>query len=318
LLQALGSSLEAGPKKICVSERESAKRIGGVLPAQRRSFTMPRRIPSFPVSFEISRPTRFSKAESKMYYANEWEDYQKSLHRDDVASTPAAAPVDAPQPTPTPNDNHAIASPITENTEVIAAPASSPASVSPSPTTAHSQLLGPGRRPLLPPDFSRHARRCCICSHPDRDAIEGDFIRWHSVELIAREYKIASRKSIYRHAHCTGLFAWRRRELGRVLEGILENAEHVPLVSSGVIVRAARIYAHLDENGNWFEPAHTNFILTAPAPFLSPLGSDLLANSARAKPRPARRREIRAKSNRNNRSFRKRLKSLNKKEKANS
>jgi len=64
-------------------------------------------------------------------------------------------------------------------------------------------------------------------------------------------------------------FAWRRRELGRVLEGILENAEHVPLVSSGVIVRAARIYAHLDENGNWFEPAHTNFILTAPASSLS-------------------------------------------------
>jgi hypothetical protein len=186
---------------------------------------------------------------------------------------------------------------------------------------AHRRALSIARLwppPLLPPDFSRHARRCCICSHPDRDAIEGDFIRWHSVELIAREYKIATRKSIYRHAHCTGLFVWRRRELGRVLEGILENAEHVPLVSSGVIVRAARIYAHLDENGNWFEPAHTNFILTAPASSLSPLGSDLLANSARAKPRPARRRKNPTKSNRNNRSFRKKLKSLNKKEKANS
>ena len=279
---------------------------------------MPRRIPSFPVSFEITRPTRFSKAQSKMYFANEWEEYQKSLHSDDVASTSAAAPPDAPQQTPIPNDNHTTAAPVAENTEVIAAPASSPASVSPSFGTAHPQLLGSGRRPLLPPDFSRHARRCCICSHPDRDAIEGDFIRWHSVELIAREYKIATRKSIYRHAHCTGLFAWRRRELGRVLEGILENAEHVPLVSSGVIVRAARIYAHLDENGNWFEPAHTNFILTAPATSLSPLGSDLLANSARAKPRPAKPRKIRAKSNRNNRSFRKKLKSLNKKEKANS
>ena len=280
---------------------------------------MPRRIPSCPVSFEISRPTRFSKAESKMYFAHEWEEYQKSLHRDEIASTSAAALADAPQTIATPNDNHATASPAAENTEVVVAPASSPASVSPSPGTEHSHLLGSGRRPLLPPDFSRHARRCCICSHPDRDAIEGDFIRWRSVELIAREYKIASRKSIYRHAHCTGLFAWRRRELGRVLEGILENAEHVPLVSSGVIVRAARIYAHLDENGNWFEPAHTNFILTAPASSLSPLGSELLANSARAKPRPTkRRREIRPRSNRNNRSFRKKPKSMNKKEKANS
>ncbi|MGB9242607.1 MAG: hypothetical protein WCC03_04585 [Candidatus Acidiferrales bacterium] len=273
---------------------------------------MPRRIPSFPVSFEISRPTRFSKAQSKMYFANEWEEYQKSLHHDDVAST--SAPADAPQPIATPNDTHATVSPVAENTGAIAAPASSPASVSPPPGTVHSQLLGSGRRPLLPPDFSRHARRCCICSHPDRDAIEGDFIRWHSVELIAREYKIATRKSIYRHAHCTGLFAWRRR----VLEGILENAEHVPLVSSGVIVRAARIYAHLDENGNWFEPAHTNFTFTAPASSLSPLGSNLLANSARAKPRPAKPRKIRTSSNRNNRSFRKKLKSLNKKEKANS
>ncbi len=278
---------------------------------------MPRRVPSFPVSFEISRPTRFSKAESKMYYAHEWEQYQKSLHHDDVASTSAAVPENTTQPTAS-NDNHTTASPVAENTEVVAAPASSPASVSPSSGAARSQLLGSGRRPLLPPDFSRHARRCCICSHPDRDAIEGDFIRWHSVELIAREYKIASRKSIYRHAHCTGLFAWRRRELGRVLEGILENAEHVPLVSSGVIVRAARIYAHLDENGNWFEPAHTNFIFTTPASSLSPLGSNLLANSARAKPRPARLRKIRPSSNRNNRSFRKKLKSLNKKEKANS
>jgi hypothetical protein len=32
----------------------------------------------------------------------------------------------------------------------------------------------------LPPDFSRHARRCAVCAHPDRDAIEGDFIRWTS------------------------------------------------------------------------------------------------------------------------------------------
>jgi hypothetical protein len=120
-----------------------------------------------------------------------------------------------------------------------------------------------------PPDFSRHARRCCVCLHPDRDAIEGDFIRWRSPELIAREYKLANRTSIYRHAHCTGLFAWRRRELGRVLEGMLENAEHIPLEASDAIVRAARVYAHLDENGNWFEPARINFVLTGPASAIS-------------------------------------------------
>ena len=159
-----------------------------------------------------------------------------------------------------------------------------------------------------PPDFSRHSRRCCICLHPDRDAIEGDFIRWRSPELIAREYKIANRTSIYRHAHCAGLFAWRRRELGRVLEGILENAEHVPLEASDAIVRAARVYAHLDENGNWFEPPRTNFILTGPAPALYPLESSLPTNSGRAKRRSKKRARIAVTSNSNIRSFRKKVK----------
>jgi hypothetical protein len=28
-----------------------------------------------------------------------------------------------------------------------------------------------------PPDLDRHSIRCVVCSHPDRDAIEGDFVR---------------------------------------------------------------------------------------------------------------------------------------------
>lgn len=96
--------------------------------------------------------------------------------------------------------------------------------------------------------------------------IDADFIRWRSPQLIARDYNLSNRSLIYRHAHSTGLFVRRRRELGRVLEGILESAEHIPLDSSEVILRAARIYAHLDEHGNWFEPARINFVLTGSAP----------------------------------------------------
>ncbi len=245
---------------------------------------MPRPEPSFPIRFELFKPTRFSKEESVMYFAHEWDAYQKSLHHDDQpATTPAKA---APPPTATaalaPDINHAT----DQTTAAPPMPAPSAISSEPSPLASISPTSSapppphqPPRRPLLPspsaapsrtpPDFSRHSRRCCICLHPDRDAIEGDFIRWRSPELIAREYKLANRTSIYRHAHCTGLFAWRRRELGRVLEGILENAEHVPLEASDAIVRAARVYAHLDENGNWFEPARINFVLTGPAPAIS-------------------------------------------------
>jgi len=130
--------------------------------------------------------------------------------------------------------------------------------------------------PSVPPDFDRDHRRCCICSHPDRDAIEGDFVRWRSPRNIARNYKIADHSSLYRHAHATGLFARRRREFARVLEDILEMVEHSTLEETAdVIIRASRVYARLDENGNWIEPTRKHIILTGPAPGLYPENSDL-------------------------------------------
>jgi hypothetical protein len=242
---------------------------------------MGRRVPSFPVRSELFKPTRFSNEKSVMYFAREWEAYQKSLHHDDQPTSAPAKSVAPPTTTAavTPEINQATvqnpaAAPTPEPAAIPCEPSplapilqtsSIPSSTSLTSSTSSSSM--PSFR--TPPDFSRHSRRCCICQHPDRDAIEGDFIRWRSPELIAREYKLANRTSIYRHAHCTGLFAWRRRELGRVLEGMLENAEHIPLEASDAVVRAARVYAHLDENGNWFEPARINFVLTGPASAIS-------------------------------------------------
>jgi hypothetical protein len=115
----------------------------------------------------------------------------------------------------------------------------------------------------LPPDFSRHARRCVICAHPDRDAIEGDFIRWASPTAIAKTYKIADRASIYRHAHSTGLFHRRKREVGRVLETVLENVEQCPIDSFDTIICAARLYTHLDDRGHWTEPPRITYFIAA-------------------------------------------------------
>jgi hypothetical protein len=120
--------------------------------------------------------------------------------------------------------------------------------------------------PSLPPDFSRHSRRCSICSHPDRDLIEGDFVRWRSPEKIARDFQITDRISIYRHAHAVGLFARRKRELGRVLEGILESAEFCTDSSCDEVIRAARLYSHLDDHGKWTESPRTQYLVSGPPP----------------------------------------------------
>jgi hypothetical protein len=117
-----------------------------------------------------------------------------------------------------------------------------------------------------PPDFYRHARLCTVCNHPERDAIDADFVRWQSPEKIAADYQIADRSTIYRHAHSTGLFLARRRELPRVLETILESGGNISLESMDVITRAVRAYAHLGDDGKWFEAPKTMYILTGSAP----------------------------------------------------
>jgi hypothetical protein len=121
----------------------------------------------------------------------------------------------------------------------------------------------------VPPDSERHSRRCSICSHPDRDAIEGDFVRWGSPIKIAEEYGLADRSSIYRHVHATGLFARRAREVARTMEKYLELVDHHSPSEPGpfdldAITRAVRVYSHLDHNGRWVEPIRTHCVLTGP------------------------------------------------------
>jgi hypothetical protein len=112
--------------------------------------------------------------------------------------------------------------------------------------------------PETPPDFSRHPRRCAICSHPDRDAIEGDFVRWRSPDQIAKDYHIADRVSVYRHAHYAGLFQRRKREVARVLEGFLEFAASCPIEAADMSIRATRLYVRRNEHGNGSKPLELN------------------------------------------------------------
>ena len=95
------------------------------------------------------------------------------------------------------------------------------------------------------PSAGRHNRKCNVCRHAERDAIEQDFLSWHSPDRIAEDYRIADHSSIYRHAHATGLFTKRAQTIRVALAPILERAEFVK-VTGGTIVRAIALYARLN------------------------------------------------------------------------
>ena len=113
-----------------------------------------------------------------------------------------------------------------------------------------------------PADPSRHARKCCICVHPDRADIEDDYLHWFSPEKIARDYHLYDRRAIYRHAHATGLASRRSRKLRFVLELFLERAEEVcadasPNVTATDVISAVKLYAHINNNGELISPPRT-------------------------------------------------------------
>jgi hypothetical protein len=106
---------------------------------------------------------------------------------------------------------------------------------------------------------SYHQRNCKICRHPDRPAIEYDFVNWRSPDHIAYEYKFSTR-SLYRHANALNLFEQRRRNLRSSLELIIETAGRVPS-SADSVLRAIQLYARMNEHGELMEVPKTQVIV---------------------------------------------------------
>ena len=121
------------------------------------------------------------------------------------------------------------------------------------------QRAGRARKTAPESSLARHARKCSICNHPDREAIEADFINWRSEETISYEFSLSSRTSIYRHAAATGLLRKRRLNLRGVCERIIERAEEAP-PSAASILRALRIFAQITEDGQWIEPPKRSIV----------------------------------------------------------
>jgi hypothetical protein len=113
------------------------------------------------------------------------------------------------------------------------------------------------RKPRPPsepdPTCDRHGRKCAICAHACRDEIEELFLDWREPSYIASEMGVPLR-SLYRHAHATGLYAKRQGKVRRVLDRILEGVESAQ-INGDCVIRAVRAYCCLGRNNKWTEPA---------------------------------------------------------------
>lgn len=109
-----------------------------------------------------------------------------------------------------------------------------------------------------PVNLGRHKRHCKICAHPKREDIEHDFIHWKSPITIAKEYRLADRMNVYRHARALGLFEKRRKNVRAALERIIERAGDVE-VTAAAVVAAIQAYAKINAQGQWVDRSeHVN------------------------------------------------------------
>ncbi|MGA8767134.1 MAG: hypothetical protein WB559_08945 [Candidatus Acidiferrales bacterium] len=114
--------------------------------------------------------------------------------------------------------------------------------------------------------LARHQANCGICRSEHTEEIDDAFINWESVNHIAREFNI-ERRVVYRHAHATGLFPKRDRNIRRALGLIIHRADKVQCVTADSVIRAVQLLAHINESGDWIAPpTHVIFSSGTPRP----------------------------------------------------
>jgi hypothetical protein len=120
-----------------------------------------------------------------------------------------------------------------------------------------------------------HEARCTICRHPERDAIEEEFIHWLSPRTMRYAYGVQSR-AVYRHAHAFNLFAVRDRNLRFALGHIIDRVERIPEAHGPDVIRAIHAFARVNNEGQWVEPP-SHIIVSSGAhpapPQRAPLGA---------------------------------------------
>jgi hypothetical protein len=115
-------------------------------------------------------------------------------------------------------------------------------------------------------NFQRHSRKCQICNHPERKAIENDFFEWKRANGIEQRYGLHGKSTIYRHARATGLDVQRRENLSRRAEEVLEKVSLIQNPSASLILRAVQALASLNERGQRIKPPATHAVVSTTAP----------------------------------------------------
>ncbi len=107
--------------------------------------------------------------------------------------------------------------------------------------------------------LERHSRRCIICHHPEREAIEEEFVHWRAPWKLSQDYKLNDYRTVYRHARAAGLLLQRRERLHSALDAFVESVDDVTFTGD-TILRAMRAYSCIDSHGRWTEiPTHVQF-----------------------------------------------------------
>jgi hypothetical protein len=129
-----------------------------------------------------------------------------------------------------------------------------------------TQVATPPKLPKTPAeiDLSRHKRRCSVCHHPDREALEEAFLQWRNVKYIDREFQPEGGvTAIYRHARALKLFKQRNLTLRSSLEFVIEQSERIVPSAEG-LVKAIRAYSRINESGEWIDTPTTHIVQVVP------------------------------------------------------
>jgi hypothetical protein len=108
------------------------------------------------------------------------------------------------------------------------------------------------QEPEKPVNLGRHEQNCKVCQHPERLAIEDEFVSWKSPSQIAKDWNLRDRTTLYRHAWATGLMEKRRRNVRAALESIIEQGGNVE-VTAAAVVQAVAAYARINSEGRLVE-----------------------------------------------------------------
>jgi hypothetical protein len=89
-------------------------------------------------------------------------------------------------------------------------------------------------------NLGRHQSQCTVCSHPQRQEIEEEWVNWGNTTLLADRSGL-SRDSLYRHMRATNADIKRQKNIKGALERMIERLDMASL-SGSTIMAALKAY----------------------------------------------------------------------------